>query len=180
MSDNMDEPFSKETDEMNKQDITIKLGMAAGEIRRQAELAMGRHCTSLEVINQAASEIERLRQLLHDVETGDLTVAIQECAELRDQRDALTLRLQASEEQRFRAEAQVRRVREALDTNEHEVSAFPGAHLALQVIENIRAALDPPESPIATQVREYYADATDREPPTLVSPDADYDERSKA
>lgn len=57
----------------------------------------------------------RLTQLLHDVETSDLTIAVQERAELRDQRDALTMRLQASEQRRFRAEAQVRRVRAALD-----------------------------------------------------------------
>lgn len=57
----------------------------------------------------------QLRQQLADVETGNLTVAIQEAAELRDQRDALMLRLQASEQQRFRAEAQVRRVRSELD-----------------------------------------------------------------
>lgn len=60
----------------------------------------------------------RLKQQLSDVETGDLTIAVQECAELRDQRDALTLRLQASEQDRFALKAQVRRVREALDESE--------------------------------------------------------------
>lgn len=87
----------------------------------------------------------QLRQQLADVETGNLTVAIQEAAELRDQRDALMLRLQASEQQRFRAEAQVRRVRSELDALEQVVVLGRGMFTRAgihEAVTAIRAALD--------------------------------------
>lgn len=89
----------------------------------------------------------RLRRQLADVETGNLTIAIQECAELRDQRGALTLRLQASEQERFALKAQVQRVREALDGFEYEMDCDAGVYRQASAFElraAIRAALDPP------------------------------------
>lgn len=64
---------------------------------------------------------------------------------------------------RLRAEleaeqAQVQRMREALDDISREDYLAFG-----NILCAIRAALDPPESPIAAQVRAHYADATDGE-----------------
>ena len=64
-------------------------------------------------VAQLRAENILLKQQLADVETSDLPIAIQERAELRDQRDALTLRLQASEEQRSEG-AEVRSMKEFL------------------------------------------------------------------